>query len=118
MLVVTIRKPPGPVPVSRLCQTNDMRARTGTTPPVERVFQLSILGLLASGFLALAGSGFVDPVTVMVIAGALVIRALLVAGIIRFDTPPRAVTAVTLAYMGFYPLDWLFISHSFLQATA
>ncbi|HZU28038.1 MAG TPA: DUF3488 and transglutaminase-like domain-containing protein [Bryobacteraceae bacterium] len=95
-----------------------MQALSGCSAPVERVFQLSILGLLASGFLALAGSGYVDPITVLVIGGALSIRALFVAGLIRFDTPPRAVTAVTLAYVGFYPIDWAFISHNFLQATA
>jgi hypothetical protein len=91
---------------------------SGPWPPVERVFQLSILGLLASGFLALAGSGFVDPITICVIAGALLTRALLVTGVIRVETPPRAVTAVTIAYIGFYPVDYLFISHSFLHATA
>ena len=92
--------------------------KSGSWPPVERVFQLSILGLLASGFLALAGSGFIGPITIVVIAGALVVRVLLVTGVIHVDTPPRAVNAVTIAYIGFYPIDYLFISHSFLNATA
>jgi protein-glutamine gamma-glutamyltransferase len=78
--------------------------------PVERFFEFSLLGLLASGFLAVVGSGFLDMPTMLVTAAALILRALIVAGLVRFSLPGGVVTAVTLAYVGFYPIDYFFIS--------
>lgn len=85
--------------------------------PVERFFQLSLLGLLASGYLAVAGSGYLDAPTIALTGAALALRFLLVTGFFAFDIPDRFVTAVTLAYIGFYPIDYQFVSHEFLQAT-
>ena len=84
--------------------------------PVDRFFELSLLGLLASGFLAVAGSGYLDAPTVVITAAALVIRALMVAGLIRFELPPIVVTLLTLAYIAFYAVDYSFISRSFIPA--
>src|SRR5712671_3284076 len=78
--------------------------------PVERFFEFSLLGLLASGFLAVVGSGYLDMPTMLVTAVALILRALIVAGLVRFRLPGGVVTAVTLAYVGFYPIDYFFIS--------
>lgn len=90
----------------------------GTLPssPVDRFFELSLLGLLASGFLAVAGSGYLDVPTMAVTASALIIRALIVTGLIQFDPPPIAVTLATLAYIAFYPIDYLFVSRFFIPA--
>ena len=87
-----------------------------TASPVDRFFELSLLGLLASGFLAVAGSGYLDPPTIVLTAAALLIRTLLVAGLIRFELPPLVVTLVTLAYVAFYPVDYFYISRSFIPA--
>jgi protein-glutamine gamma-glutamyltransferase len=84
--------------------------------PVERFFELSLLGLLASGFLAVAGSGYLDVPTVVLTAAALLIRALMVAGLIRLELPPILVTVATLAYIAFYPVDYFFISRTFIPA--
>jgi protein-glutamine gamma-glutamyltransferase len=84
---------------------------------VDRFFELSLLGLLASGFLAVAGSGYLDAPTVAVTAAALLARVLIVAGLLHFDPPPFAVTLVTLAYVVFYPIDYFFISRFFIPAT-
>jgi len=84
--------------------------------PVDRFFELSLLGLLASGFLAVAGSGYLDAPTVVLTAAALVIRVLLVAGVIHFELPPIVVTLVTLLYIAFYPVDYFFLSRSFIPA--
>lgn len=94
-------------------------ARVGIapTPPVERFFQFSVLGLLASGYLAVVGSGFLDIPTAAVVAAALTIRALYAAGIIHYEISPRVVNLATLAYMGIYAVDDLWISRSFIPAT-
>jgi transglutaminase-like putative cysteine protease len=84
--------------------------------PVDRFFELSLLGLLASGFLAVAGSGYLDAPTIVLTAAALLTRALMVAGLIRFELPPIVVTLLTLAYIGFYAADYFFISRSFIPA--
>jgi transglutaminase-like putative cysteine protease len=83
---------------------------TEAVSPVERFFEFSLLGLLASGFLAVVGSGFLDMPTMLFTAVALIVRALIVAGLIRFRLPAGVVTAITLAYAGFYPVDYFFIS--------
>ena len=83
---------------------------------VDRFFELSLLGLLSSGFLAVAGSGYLDPPTVVITAAALLVRVLIVAGLIRFDPPPILVTLVTLAYVAFWPIDYFFISRFFIPA--
>jgi len=83
---------------------------TEAMSPAERFFEFSLLGLLASGFLAVVGSGFLDMPTMLFTATALIVRALIVAGLIRFRLPAGVVTAITLAYAGFYPIDYFFIS--------
>ncbi len=95
------------------------RALGGTLPaasPVDRFFELSLLGLLASGFLAVAGSSYLDAPTVVLTTAALLMRALMVAGLIRFELPPIIVTLVTLAYIAFYPVDYFYISRAFIPA--
>ena len=84
---------------------------------IERFFQFSLLGLVASGYLAVAGSGYLDTPTVVLTAAGLLLRALLVAGVVRLEISDRAVTLVTLAYIGFFALDYLFLSRGFLEAT-
>ncbi len=93
------------------------RSPGGAAVSVDRFFELSLLGLVTSGYLAVLGSAFLDTPTATVAAAALLLRALLVTGLIRFDFPSRWVNAVTIAYIGFYPIDYLFISGEFLPAT-
>ncbi len=84
---------------------------------VERFFQLAILGLVTSGYLAVAGSGYLDTPTVVVTGLGLLLRALLVMEVIRLEFSAGLVTLVTLGYIAFYPVDYFFLSQSFLQAT-
>src|SRR5580698_659412 len=83
---------------------------------VDRFFELSLLGLLASGFMAVAGSGYLDVSTIALTSAALLIRVLLVAGLIHFEVPPIVVTLLTLLYIGFYPVDYFFVSRAFIPA--
>jgi protein-glutamine gamma-glutamyltransferase len=84
---------------------------------IDRLFEYSLLGMLASGFFAVLGSGFLDLPTAVVMTCALVARVLILSDLLPLHASPRFVTALTLAYIGFYPLDYLFISREFVPAT-
>src|SRR2546425_3236538 len=84
---------------------------------VEKFFQLSLLGLVASGFLAVAGSGYLDAPTSLLMAGGLLLRSAMAAGLLRLEISERTVTVLTIAYIGFYPIDYQFLSQEFLRAT-
>src|SRR5260370_25234415 len=89
------------------------RPSEAATSPVERFFQFSVLGFVASGYFAVVGSGFLDFPTTVLMAAALVIRGLYSAGVLYYRVPPRAVTFGTIAYMAFYAIDDAWISRSF-----
>jgi Domain of unknown function (DUF3488). len=93
----------------------DCMARSAAA--VEKFFQLSLLGLVASGFLAVAGSGYLDASTTVLVAIGLLLRGAMAGGLIRLDISERTITVLTIAYIGFYPLDYQFVSHEFLTAT-
>src|SRR5271169_3346785 len=96
------------------------RSADGANQPVanqvDRFFQFALLGLLASGFLAVAGSGYLDAPTIVITAAALLTRALMVAGLIRFEVPAIVVTLLTAVYVVFYAIDYFMISRSFIPA--
>ena len=93
------------------------RAAAAVIAPVERFFQLSLLGLLTSGYLAVAGSGYLDAPTIAITGIGLALRFLLVTGLAGFEIPDRFVAVLTVAYIGFYPIDYQFVSRGFLEAT-
>ncbi len=84
---------------------------------VEALFQWSLLLLVATGFGALASTGRIDRPTAAMISLALLARALLLAKGWRPPLSDRAVRILTVLYMGFYPVDFLYVSASFLDAT-
>jgi len=83
----------------------------------NRFFEYSLLGMLLSGYLAVAGSGYLDLPTAVLAALGLLARAFMVAGWLNWDLPQRRVTQLTLVYICFYPADWLYLSLDFLTAT-
>ena len=97
-----------------------VRASTPSTGPpagvVEKFYEFSLLGMLASGYFALAGS--LDWVTAAAMLAALTARALTAAGVVHVILPGRIAAALGLLCMGFYPLDQRYVSGSFLIATA
>jgi hypothetical protein len=93
------------------------RQDAGAAVSVERFFQLSLLGLVISGFLAVAGSGYLDAPTIALTAVGLALRALVIRGVVRFDLSERAVMLAILAYFGFYALDYWALSRGLLTAT-
>ena len=84
---------------------------------VERFFQLSLLGLITSGYFALAGSGYLDHATLILTFIGLLVRAAMVAGLVRMEIPASVVSLTALAYVAFFPIDLYFISHDFLTTT-
>lgn len=83
---------------------------------IDRFFEFSMIGLLVTGFVAVLGTHSLDwPSTGLAIA-ALFTRALMAAGVIRFQVPPRAATAAALLYFGFFPVDIYYVSQGFVLA--
>jgi transglutaminase-like putative cysteine protease len=98
-------------------ETDRMRGSAVPGSGVERFFQYSLLGLVASGFLALAGSGHLDPATIAITASALLVRALLIAGVLDFEFSGAAANWLALACIVFYGVDYQFLSRDFIAAT-
>jgi hypothetical protein len=93
------------------------RSPASAAAAVERFFQFALWGLVVSGYLAVAGSGYLDAPTVILTGAGLLARALLISGALRFDISPKLVVALTLAYVGFFPPDYFFLSRAFIQST-
>jgi transglutaminase-like putative cysteine protease len=93
------------------------RAESNAADSVERFFQLSLLGLVASGYLAVAGSGYLDTPTIALTAAGLFLRALGICGLIRLNISERTTTAATVVYAAFFVADYFLLSRDFLAAT-
>jgi hypothetical protein len=93
------------------------RQDAGAAVSVERFFQFSLLGLVASGYLAVAGSGYLDTPTIALTTSGLVLRAVLICGLVQFDLSDRLTTIVTVAYAAFFGADYFLLSRDFLAAT-
>lgn len=81
------------------------------------VFDVSLLGMLSSGYLAVLGSGVLDAPSAFVAGLALALRTLQLAGIGRYSIPAGWVTAATAFYMAFYAADYFLLSQDFVKAT-
>ena len=93
------------------------RTATNAAASVERFFQFALWGLVVSGYLAVAGSGYLDQPTILLTGAGLLLRALLISGVVGLDLSPKIVAALTLAYVGFFPLDYFLLSRDFVQST-
>ncbi|MEO8597975.1 MAG: DUF3488 and transglutaminase-like domain-containing protein [Candidatus Solibacter sp.] len=93
------------------------RQDAGAAVSVERFFQFSLLGLVASGYLAVAGSGYLDTPTIALTTAGLLLRAVLIGGLFRLELSDRLTTIVTVAYSAFFFADYFLLSHDFLAAT-
>jgi hypothetical protein len=84
---------------------------------IERVFQFSLIGLIATAWFALAGSGYLDRTTLFLTLAGLLFRAAMTAGFIRFEIPTSTVSILALAYVAFFPIDLYYLSRDFLTTT-
>ena len=84
---------------------------------VERFFEFSLLALVASGYLAVAASGYLDTPTIALTALGLFMRACLICGWIHISPSDRTVTGIALGYIAFFGVDYFLLSRDFLAAT-
>ena len=90
-------------------------------PPasVERLFEFSLLGLVASGYLAVAGSGYLDLPTVALTAAALVLRLLLVVGVLRVQLSTLFINVAMLcSCSGFFGKEGVAVSLDEVECSA
>src|SRR5260370_12475700 len=73
--------------------------------------------MLGGGYFAVFGSGSLDWPTALLTLLGLCLRALMVAGVVRFEFPARVIAALAIGYIGFFPLAYLYVSRTFLTAT-
>ena len=76
-----------------------------------------MIGLVASGFIALAGSGHVDAPTFTLVCAGLCLRVAMVLGWVRLKFSSGVIAAVATAYIGLYALDAFVISRDSFTAT-
>jgi len=77
--------------------------------PIDRYFELSLFGLLLTGFLTLAGTGRMDLFTMTLMGLALAVRGALLWREESYQLSPLWVTRLTVAYIPFFFLDFLFL---------
>lgn len=85
--------------------------------PIRFFYDISLTGMLASGFAAIVSSGYLDLPAVLVGGSALILRIAQVVAGAEWSVPNRWITAATLVYLGFFWLDYEFLSKDFLAAT-
>lgn len=82
-----------------------------------RAFEAALIGMLVSGFLALAATGELHAVTLAAAGAGFAARIVM----LLWEKPVRAaawaVNAAVILYAGFYPLDVMYVGEDFLQAT-
>lgn len=84
---------------------------------VQRYFEVALYLLVLTGFGTLASTGGLDPVTVLLVGAALLVRGYLLAKRRSFMVPERWTNALTLAYVAFYLADYFLISGAFVSST-
>jgi protein-glutamine gamma-glutamyltransferase len=83
---------------------------------IERFFGFSLLGLVASGYLAVAGSGYLDTPTIALTAAGLLLRALVLAGFVPLRISDRVIALACLAYSAFFLADYFAFSGTLVEA--
>jgi len=83
----------------------------------DRLFERSLLGLLVSGFLALASTGELSPIVLGLSVIGFTARILLLVFQRSMPLPPVVVNTLVILYAGFYPLDFTYLSGDFLGST-
>jgi hypothetical protein len=77
---------------------------------VQRYFEISLLLLLATGFLTVATTGKLDVISIVVMCGALAIKLWSYIRGADYSLGPKTVTRISIFYVFFYGLDFLIFS--------
>lgn len=92
-------------------------SRIARSRGVDPFYEFAVLGMTASGYGAVITSGAVEPLVAAPAGLALLLRLGLLLGYLDFTLPATLLNVVTLAVAGFYPLDYVYFSRSFLPAS-
>lgn len=84
---------------------------------IDHYFELALYLLVLTGFGTLAGTGGLDLPSVLLVGIALAIRGCLLAKRNPFVISERWTTPLSLAYFGFFAVDYIAFSRGFLPAT-
>jgi hypothetical protein len=84
---------------------------------VEHHYQMALLGLVASGYLAIVTGGLLDTPATILTGWALIARILMLAGVLKWRPPERFEAQAGLCYLAFYPVDWYWLSRDSIAAT-
>jgi len=96
---------------------NQNSAGTSVSAAVEHYAEWCVYALVAAGFITLAGTGGLDRLTIGAMSVALAVRAYFLWQRRTVAISERTTTLLTLAYFGFFAIDYLVISRGFLPAT-
>jgi transglutaminase-like putative cysteine protease len=77
---------------------------------VQRYFEISLLLMLATGFLTVATTGKLDVISIVVVCGALAIKLWSYVRGADYSLGPKTVTRISIFYIFFYGLDFLIFS--------
>lgn len=84
---------------------------------VERYFQVSLFLLIAVGFATLFATGRLDPMSVVFVSIALIVRGALLIKNREFKIPEKWTTYLTLLYVLVFAVDLFLISGTYVTAT-
>jgi transglutaminase-like putative cysteine protease len=90
---------------AQVASTDTQQRQTNIS--VQRYFEISLLLMLATGFLTVATTGKLDPISIVVVCGALGIKLLSHLRGIDYSLGPKTVTRISIFYIFFYGLDFL-----------
>ncbi len=84
---------------------------------IEHYSQWCLFGIVAAGFITLAGTGGLDRLTLLAMSTALAVRGYFLWKRLPVAISERSTTVLTLVYFGFFAADYFVISRGFLPAT-
>jgi transglutaminase-like putative cysteine protease len=90
--------------------TTPARLSRGAAGGLLRYFEISLIGALATSFLTLAITGRLDRIAVGSFAAVLLLRIAVLLARRNWRLAPRAVTAVSILYVAFFPVDLFYLA--------
>lgn len=84
---------------------------------IDRYFQVSLFLLITTGFITLISTGRLDPLSVLFVAIALVLRGYFLLKRVEFSIPEKWTTYLTLVYVLVFAVDLFAISGSYVTAS-
>jgi len=97
--------------------TFSQNGAAGLPHAIERYFEVALYLMVLTGFATLAQTGQLDPLTVLLVIGALAVRGYLLIRRQIFVLSEQRTKHLTLAFAIWYLADFLYISRTFIGPT-